>query len=131
MAITATIALNPTSGVQIEAPVTATVTVSNSGGSPVNVNEIVPRINFTGDTGPENQCSVSAQRALINPANQVVPAGGSTKYNFQVKFHGPSTKVDDSGSGTYDVSCDVAASDGSNTTPTAATITVHPVLPIF
>ena len=131
MALSATIAVTYSS-TTIHEPNTAVLTVSNSGGSAVNMAQITPRINFTGDSAPEDASSYGCTNSvLINPANQVVPAGGSTTYSFQFTIHAPSTKVDDSGSGTYDVGAQCYGADGSSFAPTPTTVTVHPVLPLF
>lgn len=132
MALTATISLSQ-STVTIHEPTVATLTVSNSGGAAVNMSQITPRINFTGDSATEDASSVGVTNSvLINPANQSVPAGGSTIYSFQLVVHAPSTGVDGLGTGTYDVSAQCYGADGSSFKPSsAATLTVNPVLPLF
>ncbi len=131
MALTATIALSQSS-VSIHEPTQAILTVSNSGGSAINMAQITPLYKFTGNSIILDASSFGSTNSVqINPANQSVPAGGSTIYTWELVGHAPSTKVDDSGTGTYDISAQCYGADGSSFAPTAATLTVHPVLPLF
>lgn len=131
MAITASVSLSQ-STVTIHEPLQVAVTVSNSGGAPVTMNTITPRVIFTGDGVTEDASSISTHEVLLGPLfNSVVPAGGSTIFNFPLVVHAPSTGVLGTGTGTYSVNCIIYGADGSVTTPTAATLTVNPVLPIF
>lgn len=131
MALTATISLSQ-STVTIHQPTIAKLTVSNSGGAAINMAQITPRVNFTGDAATEDASSYGCTNSvLINPANQSVPAGGSTIYSFEVVVHAPSTGIDGLGSGTYDVGAQCYGADGQSFVPTATTLTVNPVLPIF
>lgn len=131
MALTATIALSQSS-VTIHEPTFAVITVSNSGGSAVNMASISPLVKFTGNSQILDASSYGApHELLINPANQSVPAGGSTTFSYELCVHAPSTGVTDTGTGTYDVGAQCYGADGSSFAPTAATLTVHPVLPIF
>lgn len=129
--LSATISLNRSS-VQIETPVMATVTVANSAITAINVVAIQPQAVFTGDSVVEDASSMSIGPCITITSNQSVPASGSTTFNFPVTFHAPSTKVDDTGSGTYSVTCTIYSDDAEVLQPaSAATITVHPVLPLF
>lgn len=132
MALTATIALNQSS-CTIGHPVMATVTVSNSAASPVTIDSIAPRVTFTGDPVIEDASSVAIGPCIVISSNQTIPALGSAAFNFQLSAQAPSTKVDDTGTGTYDVTCVIYSSAAaSNIAPaSAALLTVHPVLPLF
>lgn len=119
MALTATISLNPASSVSREKPITALVTVSNSGASPVLVTEIVPKFTIVGDS--INEDAVDAAVGMVNVSSTpVVPAGGSTSYTFVFAFHSPSNQF-----AAYSVSALIYGSDGSIIAPASpATITV-------
>lgn len=130
MAMTATIAVNP-STVNINQNVAVALTVSNSGGSPVNMTGIVPTAFFTGAPAIDK---AAGGAALGQPqlgqsgANVTVPAGGSLVFNWNVVFFAPSTRPVYSGSGgTYDVGAICYSNDGSVFSPTAATVTVNPL----
>lgn len=114
MALTATIALNRSTAPR-EQKVTASVTVSNSGGADVAIKEIVPKIKITNETFPQDASSVAPGKCLVP---QVVPAGGSALYIFDVCFHASSFFS------TYDVGCLIYGADGSIVSPTPATIPI-------
>lgn len=129
--LSATISLNRSS-VQIESPITATVSVTNAGVAAINVTTIQPLAYFTGDAITEDASSRAIGPCITITANQSVPASGSTTFSFPVTFHAPSTKVDDSGSGTYSVTCTIYSDEPDVFAPASpATVTVHPVLPLF
>lgn len=130
MALTATITINQSS-CTIGHPIMATVNVANSLASPVNINSIAPKVKFTGDPIAEDASSVAIGPCIVISSNQTIPALGSANFNFQLCAQAPSTKVDDTGTGTYDVTC-IVYSDASNVAPASpALLTVHPVLPLF
>lgn len=130
MAITATIAVNPSTA-YINQNIGVTLTISNSGGSNVNVLGVSPLAYFTGTTAADkNAAGVALGMPQIGQygANVVVPASGSLVLNWNVVFFAPSTRpVYSGGGGTYDVGAIVYTSDGSVTSPTAATVTVNPL----
>lgn len=117
MSLSATIALSQSSG-SIHTPINAVVTVSNSGGSPINITTILPQIMATSDSEPEDAASYSTREAMITPYNTSVPAGGSSIFNFATVFHKPSTNT------TYTVGCMICGADGSIIFPSAATVTI-------
>ena len=134
MALTASISLDRASAT-VGQSINATVVVSNSGGSNVNILEIDPTCIFTGNSQPRDGSSALLGKVPLGSAvNPVVPAGGSATFKFSVVINSPSTGSQDLGSGTYSVSCNIIPSDsnGNSFTPaSAATVTVHPVLPLF
>ena len=121
MAITATIALSKAS-VMVNQPVSAALTISNSGGSPVQVNSVTPFTRATGSSDPTTYNSGVAlgQALAANGQNLTVPASGSLTLPFQV------VPFSTTGTGTMDVFALVQTSDGANTEPTPATLTVTP-----
>lgn len=124
MAITAAITLSSAT-CAAEQKVTATCTVSNSGGAAVNVTAINPLLTPTGAT----QRSVSAAIGVppIGGAFTVsVAASGSTAFNFDVVPHAPSSGYGNAepASLVYDVGAVVYTSDGSLTNATTTTLTV-------
>lgn len=128
MAITATIALSK-STVQINQPLQAVVTISNSGASDVNVQAVTPLIKMTGssDPTPYNTAVAAGQPDLGPGVNVTVPASGSLAVSFPLTAFAPTTGPLGAGSGSYDVLCEIQTSDGSETRPTAATLTVNPL----
>ena len=121
MAITATITLNHSS-ITVNQVSIATVTVSNSGGSAVNVLAITPVCTVTA-TGQPATGSIGV--ADLGPGTTVaVPAAGSLTFAFGVAFPAPSNGLLGTTGGTYKVGCLVSSADGSNVAPTAATLTV-------
>lgn len=128
MAITATISVAP-STVVTEQKATAKVTISNSGAYPVNVVTIQGYALPHGASVSNYNSGVSVGVVNTGPStNLVVPAGGDLVLNFDLKFHAPSTGVLSAGSQYYDVSANIVTDDGSNTSPTAATVTVNYVV---
>lgn len=131
MALTSVLTLSSASCTTGQA-ITAKVVVSNSAATAVTLQSIRPNLIFTGNSLPLDGSSVSfGDIPLSQGFNNIVPASSSANFFFDVVPYAPSTKNDDSGSGTYSVSCVVNANDGSSHSPSAATVTVHPVLPIF
>lgn len=119
MALTAVVTL-PLSTVQVEQKCNAVVTVSNSGGSPVGITDMLPTARETGDPVSEDASSVAISR--ITPGiNNMVPAGGSAVFNFGFNVHGPFAT-------TYAIGAQLQASDGQQVTATTATLTVTAVV---
>lgn len=117
MAMSATIALSSATA-KINQVITATLTISNSGGSPVNVTSIQPVLKLTG--APSNDFpAANAGVASLGPGENVtVPAGGTLVMPFGAVFFASS------GSTTYDVGAVCQSNDGSIFSPTAATVTI-------
>lgn len=125
MAMTATIALSK-STVLVNQPTMASVTVSNSSGSPVNMLGIQPIVTVTGSSPVQNVGAAGLGVVDLGPGTNVtVPAGGSLVFTFGVVAFFPSTGLLGTGSGTYSVSAQCSSADGSNFAPTAATLTVN------
>lgn len=131
MAITATISLSPTT-VNVNTPTVATLTVSNSGGSAVNVTSVTPDARLTGGLYSVPP-GVAFGLVPLGPGAPVsVAASGSLVLTFPVIFFAPSGSLSLSGgvvvaSTTYDVAATIYTSDGAITAPTAATVTVNPI----
>lgn len=110
----------------------AVLTVSNSSGAPVTIIQILPKANFTGNPIPTDGSSVAyGQIPLGQGINNSIPASGSATFPLSYSLYAPSVKEDDSGTGTYDIGCLVVGNNGEQISPTPATVTVHPVLPVF
>ena len=122
MALSATIALSQAgtavSTVPREQKFRATVTVSNSSGSPITLDQIVPRAKNTSQLFKDQATSVALGKCMVD-SNNPVPASGSAIYVFDICFHAPSN------TGTYNVTCFVYG-NGEIVEPTPATITVTP-----
>ncbi len=116
MALTSTITI-PLATVQNEYQINAQVNVANSGLSDIILLRIVPRIRETSNPFINNATSRTKTHVDISQ-NPTVPAGSSQNYLMKVIIHAPS------GSGTYDLGCDVYASDGQLISPSAVTVTV-------
>lgn len=130
-ALTATVTLGSASctvGQQVQVK----VSVTNPNAYPVNLTEIKPTCVFTGDSIPVDGSSFYAANVVLGGAlNQTVPASSSADFFFSLCPYQPSTGESDTGSGTYDVTCHISSNNQDYVTPTAATLTVHPVLPLF
>lgn len=128
MAMTATIALSPSTA-KTEQKVTATLTISNSAGYPVNVVTAQGYALPTGAGASNYNTAVAISQIVTGPgSNLVVPAGGDLVKTFSLKFHAPSTGVEGDVVQTYSVSANIISDDGSNFAPTAATVTVNYVV---
>lgn len=123
MAMTASISLAQSTAT-VNQDILATLTVSNSGGSAVNVTSINPTIVQTsGGAGILSAASACDQNSLAQagPLTSVsVAAAGSTLFQFTVKAFAPSTN-----GSTYSVGAIITSDDGSVFSPTAATVTVN------
>lgn len=129
--LSATIALSSAT-ITVGQVLNAVLTVSNSSGAAISINQILPRINFTGNSVPLDGSSVSYGAVPLSQGfNSSVAASGSADFLISYSIYSPSIKQDDSGTGTYDVSAQVIGNNGEQIAPTAATVTVHPVLPVF
>ena len=128
MAMTATIALQHAS-VQVNQKNSASLAISNSGPSDINVLSITPLVRMTGSSDPTTYNSaVALGEPDLGPGVPItVPAGGSLTFAFGVTGFAPTTNRVDTGSGTYDVLAEVRTSDGSEFRPTPAVLTVHPL----
>lgn len=124
MAMTATISCSP-DPVQVNQQVTATITVSNSSGSSVNVTGISLYANYTGDNLQPHVSVAYGTPNLGAGATVAVAASGSTIFPVNLTFFAPSTGLLSDGEGTYDVGAQITSSDGSVFHPTADTITVN------
>lgn len=116
MALTATIALTPSSTVPREQKVRALVTITNNTGGAVTITEIVPRIKSTALTFPTSSPSDGVGKCEIS--NTPIPDSTAVVYVFDVVFHAPS------GGDTYSVDCLIYNSSSGVFSPSAATITV-------
>jgi hypothetical protein len=119
MAITATIAVSPSSvAAGVSPPVNVVLTVSNSGADDVNITSITPIVEPTSDT--KGSVPVSMGVPPLGPGRNVtVPAGGSLVVPWSLSVHGPQYR----GTVYYDVGAIVKTSNGSTTVPTVATLT--------
>jgi hypothetical protein len=126
MAMSATISVSP-STVLINQPANAVITISNSGGSAVQVTNIAPFIFFTGSAIPYDPSANIGAINLGPSVNVSVPAAGSLSFPFSMVFFAPSTGPLGTGGGTYSVNAICQSNDGSVFSPTAATITVNPI----
>lgn len=120
MALSATIALSiagvSVSSVPREQKVRATVTVSNSSGSPIVLDQIKPTIDSTALTPATEAPSAAMGKCLVD-SNNPVPASGSAIYVFDFTPHASSL------SSTYSISC-LVYGNGEVVKPTPATLTV-------
>lgn len=129
MAMSATIALSPSSSCVTEQKVTATLTITNSAAYQVNVTSIQGYALPTSASVSNYNSGVSVGVVNNGPnANLAVPANGSLVLTFDLKFHAPSTGTLSNGSNTYSVAALINSDDGSVFAPTAATITVNYVV---
>jgi len=128
MAVTATISLSTGGPTYIEQQIMATVIVSNSGGSDVNITEIQPTLTFTGNSQALDASSAALGKVLVSSVqNTRIPAGGSRSFIFSVVPHVPSINSDGT-AGTYSISCKIQDNTGDVIAqPTAATIQVDQV----
>lgn len=117
MAMTATIDVSPAT-CEVNFPLVATVTISNSGGSAINVTSITLNSKLTGAPSNDYAACALGQPFLGGGATISVPASGSLTFKMGVVF------FRDSGSTTYDVGAICTSSDGSVFSPTADTVTV-------
>lgn len=118
MALTATITLNPSSIISREKPIAVLVTVSNSGSSPLQVTEIVPKFEIAGDSIFKDIVDAAFGPVQLSQ-NPWVAAGGSSSYTFLASFHSPSNQF-----AQYTIGALVYGSDGSLISATPASITV-------
>lgn len=118
MALSAVTTLNPNTTVSIGKPVTLLITVSNSGASPIQITEIVPKFSIAGDSIYHDPQDVTPSVVNLN-ANPWVAAGGSTDYTTEICFQSPSNQFS-----AYIVSALVYGSDGQLIQSSAVTITV-------
>lgn len=120
MAITCSLALTTASATARQFTVNGTLTVSNSGGVAVDVQEYHLAVSPHGQNPESVACSQANQG--VNPVlgvNSSVPAGGSINYPVAVTLFAPqaatlATTGGGSTSQAYDITCDVTANTGPN-----------------
>lgn len=125
MAITATIALS-SSSIVAEQKTVATCTVTNSGGSAVNVTAINPTVTPSGATPQSVSVAVGQPPLLPGMPTSVAASGGTTKFSWDVVPHAPSSGYGSAepASQIYDVGALINTSDGSLTSATTSALTV-------
>jgi len=120
MALSASIALSiagvSVSSVPREQKVRATLTVSNSGGSPIVLDNITPTIHST-SLSPSTEAPSAAMGTCQIDSNNPVPAGGSAIYVFDFTPHVSSL------TSTFSIGS-LISGGGVNISPTPATLTV-------
>lgn len=129
MALSASIALT-TNTATINQQVNAQLTVSNSGGSSVNLIQIVPHTRKTGSAIQDLNSGVAVSGPSLGPSQNVtIPAGGSLIFPLSYTFFSPSRIQGGGGygDGTFDCRCLCYGADGSVFAATAATVTVSPI----
>jgi hypothetical protein len=117
MSMSATISI-PSTGT-VNQPLVATLTVSNSGSSAVNLTSVAPlAYNTSGSLMTPGSSPVALGDVPLGPNSLLtVSAGGSLILTFPVIFSAPSN-------GTYSVGAYLQSNDGSSFSPTPATTTV-------
>lgn len=126
MAITALITLSTPTCVAEQA-VAVACTVSNSGGSAVNVLSIIPTAPINGTT--QESTSIAKGAPNLGPGMTVsVAASGSTAFNFNVVPHeptgDPTSNPAEASQLIYSIGATVYTSDGAITVATPTTLTV-------
>ena len=124
MAISASITLDR-SVTQRNQKVRALLTVSNSGGSPVTILNVVPFVQNAAFPSPQFQTNATGQ--VI--ANVIIPAGGSNTlvWDTMLETANPTTNYDSPPSqNNYNIGCLIYGDDGSITSPTVQTVSVQP-----
>lgn len=121
MSLSATISLSANS-VSINQVFDATLIISNSGSSAVNITNVTPIGYLTGDASP-GDAAVALGVVDLGPGAVIqVGASGTLAKTFSTCFFAPS------GDTTYSVGANITASDGTTFSPTPATITVNPIV---
>jgi hypothetical protein len=121
-----------TASITVGQVLNATLTVSNSSGTPINVMQILPKVNSTGNPIPMDGSSVAYGDVPLGQGfNNVIPASGSATFPLSYSIYSPSTGPSNTGSGTYDVTASVIGNNGEQVSASPSTVTVHPVLPLF
>jgi len=133
MALTASISLSQ-STIGYNQKSSANVTISNSGGSDVTLSHLSPQILASGS----EQYTVNLNSRASGPGLTgfsppiTVPATGSVVVPFSYVVFSPqvaeSGNLSQSVPATYSVGCNLITSDGSSFAPTAATLTISPIL---
>lgn len=123
MAMSATLALS-SSSLQVGQVGSALLTISNSGGSAVNVTQVIPSIINASNN------AVSGAVGQVNPYQipLSVPASGSATISFNVMADAASAGQTVYNGAVYTVGAAILCSDGSYVVPTAQSLTVLPRL---
>jgi hypothetical protein len=116
MALSASIALGSASPIPREQKLRVVVTVSNSSGADISLDQIVPSIKVTNQDIVNDASSDAKGKCIIDPSNPV-PAGGSAIFVFDVALHTSSL------ASTFDIGCTVFG-NGEVVVPTPVTIQV-------
>jgi len=118
MAISATLAVDtttPTSGFKAN----FVLTVSNSGGAAVNIQEITPFVDANADALAKVPTDLEALKVLAITGKSQIPAGGSLTYSWPaVYFTAPKLTP------AYPAGVTVRTDDGSVTTSNVLSLTV-------
>lgn len=117
--MTATLALSSAS-VYINQTVVATLTVSNSDASSINMFVVTPYAYKTGDVAAHPAPCALGSLPLSAGTAITVPGSGSLVLKFNV------IPFASTGSGTYSIGAHCGSSDGSRFKPTEATLTCLP-----
>lgn len=130
MALSATISVP--SSASFNQVVTANVTLSNSGGSPVTVTSLKTIIQPLNAPNYEiNSDSKSSGLPKGFGQSFISPAGGSVQFPFSFVINSPQVAASSSAlaspSTSYTVGCAISTSDGSVTSPTPASFTIIPL----
>ena len=128
MAITAAITLSTATMTAPNGVTNATCTVSNSGGTAVNVVGLKPLVNVTGAL--TRSVAAAHGSGAVGPGVTVaVPAGGTLTFPFSVICYAPQNGTlaspgPNATSQAYDVGANVICQDGSIVDASVATVTV-------
>lgn len=129
MALTASLSLNMTTAT-VNQQINGSLTISNSGGSPVSVSQLLPHARKTGSSLQDLNTGVAVTGPQLGPNYpNSVPAGGSLVFPLSYTFFSPSSSLAGTGyaDGTFDCRCLCYGADGSVFSPTAAMVTVNPI----
>lgn len=125
MAISASIVIDR-SQTTVNQLVRAVCTVSNSGGNPVTILNVVPKTRASNLLQSNSKASAALGQVI---AGQIVPAGGSNTFVWDTMYlqPNPTTTYDSpAAQNTYNLTCDIYCDDGSVTAPTAVTVLIIP-----
>lgn len=114
---------------QINQPMFANVSISNTGASAVNILSFKPTASATGVVGYSPIPAAFSVYNLGPNASIALPANSTTSIPFQVVFFAPSTGILSNSGGTYSVGALISTSDGSVFAPGAAALATVNALP--